>query len=112
MGGFFNTMEQEQSIVCKELETEYGISLGGVVSEKEIIEKLALQVGAIAEKGPDAFFQLMYRLDIPERQLNRAMVDKEAAMEIARLIYNRQLQKIRSRAYYKNKPPDDADISW
>jgi hypothetical protein len=105
-------MEQEKDIVCKELEAEYGISFQGLVSEQEIIEKLALQVGVLAEKGPDAFFQLMYRLDIPEKQLMRAMVDKEVAKEIANLIYNRQLQKLRSRAYYRRKDDADNDLKW
>lgn len=105
-------MEQEKEIICKELEAEYGISLHGLVSEQEIIEKLALQVGVLAEKGPDAFFQMMYRLDISERLLNKAMVDKAAAVEIARLIYNRQRQKIRSREYYKRKEEGDDELKW
>lgn len=105
-------MEQENDIVRKELETEYGISLQGLVSEQEIIDKLALQVGTIAEKGPDTFFQLMYRLDIPEKQLTIAMVDKEAALAIAKLMYNRQLQKVRSRAFYKRKDAGDSELKW
>lgn len=105
-------MEQENDIVRKELETEYGISLHGLVSEQEIIDKLALQVGTIAEKGPDIFFQLMYRLDIPEKQLTIAMVDKEAALAIAKLMYNRQLQKVRSRAFYKRKDAGDSELKW
>ncbi len=105
-------MEQEKDIVCKELETEYGISFHGLISEQEIIDKLALQVGVLAEKGPDAFFQLMYRLDIPEKKLTNAMVDKEAAVEIAKLIYNRQLQKVRSREFYKKRHKNDDDLTW
>jgi len=105
-------MDQEKDIICKELETEYGVSFQGLISEQEIIEKLALQVAVIAEKGPDAFFQLMYRLDIPEKQLVKAMVDKEVAKEIAGLIYNRQLQKLRSRAYYKRKDDGDNELRW
>ncbi len=105
-------MEQERDIVCKELEAEYNISLHGLISEQEIVEKLALQVGAIAEKGPDAFFQLMYRLDISEKQLNIAMIDREAALKIAKLIYTRQLQKVRSRAFYKRKDHEDGELRW
>ncbi|MBN8670926.1 MAG: hypothetical protein J0L80_09585 [Chitinophagales bacterium] len=105
-------MEQEKEIICKELAAEYGISFQGLVSEQEIIEKLALQVGAIAAKGPDAFFQLMYRLDIAEKKLTAAMIDKQAAIEIAKLIYNRQLQKVRSRAYYKKDSNNDDELGW
>lgn len=105
-------MDQEQEIVNRELEAEYGISLHGIVSEQEIIESLALQVGTIAAKGPDAFFQLMYRLDIPEKKLTLAMIDKEAAIQIAKLIYNRQLQKVRSRTFYKKSHKNDDDLAW
>jgi hypothetical protein len=42
----------------------------------------------------------------------RAMVDKEVAKEIANLIYNRQLQKLRSRAYYRRKDDADNDLKW
>ncbi|OSZ82289.1 hypothetical protein CAP35_03205 [Chitinophagaceae bacterium IBVUCB1] len=94
------------------MQAQWGIELSGTVSEQEIIEKLSLQIGVIAEKGADVFFQLMYRLDIPEKLLLKAMADKEAAIEIAKLIYNRQLQKIRSRAFYKGKHETDEDIIW
>jgi hypothetical protein len=105
-------MDNEQQLVARFLESDWGIQLAGVISEQEIIAKLALQIAVIAEKGPETFFQLMYRLEIPEKQLVNAMHDKQVALEIARLVYNRQLQKIRSRAYYKNKPGDEPDISW
>ncbi|MBL7683203.1 MAG: hypothetical protein JNK00_07545 [Flavipsychrobacter sp.] len=105
-------MLQEEEILKQELEKQWGLMLPETISEQEIIEKLSLQIAVIAEKGPDAFFQLMYRLDIPEKQLNRTMYDKEVAKEIAKLVYSRQLQKIRSRAFYKGKSMNDEDISW
>lgn len=105
-------MQNEQQIVAQAIEKDWGIQLAGMVSEQEIIDKLALQIAVIAEKGPETFFQLMYRLDIPEKQLVNAMHDKQVALEIARLVYNRQLQKVRSRAYYKGKPGDETDLSW
>ncbi len=105
-------MQQEEEIAKQALAADWGINLADVFTEEAIIEKLSLQIGVIAEKGPDAFFQLMYRLDIPEKLLLKAMADKETAREIAKLVYNRQLQKIRSREYYKNKPDTDEDIVW
>ncbi len=104
-------MQLEQEVV-QSIQRDWGIELAGVVSEQEILDKLALQIASIAEKGPETFFQLMYRLDIPEKQLINAMHDKQIALQIAKLVYNRQLQKIRSRAYYKNRPNDDETMSW
>jgi hypothetical protein len=102
----------EQELIRQSIQQEWGIELAGQISEREILDKIALQIGHIAEQGPDTFFQLMYRLDIPEKQLVNAMHDKQVALEIARLVYNRQLQKIRSRAYYKKKPNADDEIAW
>lgn len=105
-------MQKEEEIAKQALAADWDINLADVFTEEAIIEKLSLQIGVIAEKGPDVFFQLMYRLDIPEKLLVNAMTNKETAREIAKLIYNRQLQKIRSRAFYKNKPNADEDIVW
>ncbi len=105
-------MENEDEVLKQELGKEWGIELAGIVSEQEILDKLALQIASIAEKGADAFFQLMYRLDIPEKQLINTIYDKDVAMKVAKLVYTRQLQKIRSRQHYKSKPTDDKDITW
>jgi hypothetical protein len=109
---FYWMEHNEQELIRQSIQQEWGVELAGLVSEQEILNKLALQIGHIAAQGPDTFFQLMYRLDIPEKQLVSAMHDKQVALEIARLVYNRQLQKIRSREYYKNKPDAPSDLSW
>lgn len=104
--------QQEHEIIKQAIQRDLGIELAGVFTEQEIIDKLALQIALISEKGPETFFQLMYRLDIPEKQLVNAMHDRQVATEIAKLVYNRQLQKMRSREYYKRKPGSDEDIAW
>jgi hypothetical protein len=105
--------KQELQIIVQSLQQEWGVELSETISEQEIIDRLALQIAAIAGKGPDVFFQLMYRLDIPEKQLINAMHDKEVALQIAKLVYNRQLQKIRSRQYYKGKEGTvDDNLTW
>ncbi|MBN9483427.1 MAG: hypothetical protein BGO70_13175 [Bacteroidetes bacterium 43-93] len=106
-------MANEEKEIAAAISSELGIQLGDVFSKEEIIDKLALKLAGVAEKGAETFFQLMYRLDIPERKLNQAMYDKDAIHEIAELVYNRQLQKARSREFYKrNKPKDDEELGW
>lgn len=95
------------------LQQQYGLEIPDTLSEEAILEKLTQRVMVLINEGADAFFQLMYRLDIPEKQLMAVAGDKNAPEKIARLIYDRQLQKSRSRQYYKNKQAgDDPDLQW
>jgi len=96
------------------LKRDWEISLSDTVSEEEILHQLAKRAAQLIESGPENFFQLMYRLDISEKKLNAVIRDEDVAGKIARLIYERQLQKIKSREYFRNANAmkDDADLSW
>ena len=99
--------------LSQELRQEWGITIPDILSEETILDSLELRVMALIQQGPDAFFQMMYRLDISERLLRTVMHDIDAGKKIARLIYDRQLQKMRSRQFYKNKrEANDEDIIW
>ncbi len=83
------------------------------VTEDAILRQLADRVVLILERGPETFFQLMYRLDISEKKLGAVMQGDDVAMKIARLIYDRQLQKIQSRmANRKAADNDDPELKW
>lgn len=104
-----------QQQVNEALQRDWGIQLPATYTEAEILQALALRIAALVEKSPEAFFQLMYRLDIPESKLNATVQDADAAMHVARLIYNRQLQKIESRQKYRRDDTDhdaDTDLRW
>jgi hypothetical protein len=78
-----------------------------------MLKLLADKVVVILERGPETFFQLMYRLDISEKKLNAVLDDDDVAAKIARLIYDRQLQKIHSRRTHREKSPnDDPELKW
>jgi hypothetical protein len=95
------------------LQNEWGISLSNHISEEEILKQLALRIAQLIEQDLDAFVQLMYRLDISEKKLHGVMGEEYVAEKIARLIYDRQLQKIHSRARYSQKPSsEDSDLQW
>jgi hypothetical protein len=108
--------QNDQLAVAQGLQQEWGIAIPEIISEETILEQLQLKVVQILERGPEAFFQLMYRLDISERKLQDAMyISKSPAASIARLIYVRQWQKMKSRAAHRNtgSKPDAADeLSW
>ena len=92
---------------------DWDLQLPDTLSEEAILKLLADRIVTILERGPETFFQLMYRLDISEKKLNAVMQDEDVAAKIARLIYDRQLQKILSRiANRKTSESDDPELKW
>lgn len=95
------------------LQQEWGLTAPATLTEADLLDKLAERVMELVNEGPDAFYRLMYRLDIPERRLMDSTGHLDTAHRIARLIYDRQLQKIRAREYYKRTGDiPDADLKW
>ena len=95
------------------LQTHWGLQVPERLTEDAIIELLADKVVKILEQGPDVFFQLMYRVDISEKKLNAILQDDNVAHKIARLIYDRQLQKVKSRREHRARPEvDDPELEW
>jgi hypothetical protein len=97
------------------LQTDWGLQLPETLSEEAILKLLAEKIVPIIQKGPDAFYQLMYRLDISEKKLMAILHETDVAGKIAWLIYDRQLQKIRSRLAHRNQQQQgdiDPDLKW
>jgi hypothetical protein len=96
-----------------ELQASWGLERVDMVSEEKLLQMLAHRITEILQQGPDAFFQLMYRLDISEKKLQEVATTDNAAEKIARLVYDRQLGKIQSRHANRQNPGNiDADLKW
>lgn len=103
----------EQAQAIEQLQQEWGIVAPDVVSEEELLQLLAQKIVALIERSPEEFFQLMYRLDIEEQKLNRALHEQDIAQNIAKIIYDRQLMKMRTRQLYKQAgTEEDGDLMW
>jgi hypothetical protein len=107
-----NLSEKEQKVLVKELPADLQLSGDLFVSEAEILAALARKVEDMLQYNRDVFFQLMYRLDILEPKLRVALQQQDVPMAIARLIYERQTEKIVSRRDNKGPQPIDDDLSW
>lgn len=94
------------------LQNDWELQLPDTFTEEMILKILAEKIVTILERGPETFFQLMYRLDISEKKLNAVLGDEDVPQKLARLIYDRELQKIRSRHEHKTKPGNDPDLKW
>ncbi len=101
---------QETASALKE---DWDLQLPDTLSEETILRLLAERIVVILERGAETFFQLMYRLDISEKKLNAVLQEDDVPMKIARLIYDRQLQKIKSRHENRMKSSsDDPELKW
>jgi hypothetical protein len=104
---------QLQEIVSRNLEKEWEIAMPGLVTRETILLALEARISALISKAPETFFQLMYRLDIPEKQLNTILYDMDAPAKIAVMVYERQLQKAESRQKNRGGNIDiDEDLNW
>ena len=105
-----DTLLQQTALALK---SDWDLQIPETLSEEAILKLLADRVVLILERGPDTFYQLMYRLDISEKKLNAILGDEHVADKIARLIYDRQLQKIKSRMEHKSQNTDtDPELKW
>ena len=102
----------EQKDLVQSLQSDWGLQLPELVSEEEILKQLERRVLELADKNPESFFQLMYRLDIPEQKVKAVLFEPDAAKQIASLIYKRQLQKIEVRKMFHNDKEIDDELKW
>ncbi len=101
---------QETAVALRD---DWDLQLPDTLSEEAILQLLADRIVTIIERGSETFFQLMYRLDISEKKLNAVLQEEDVPMKIARLIYDRQLQKIVSRHENRmQQQNDDPELKW
>ena len=66
-------------------------------------------IAELLEGNPDLLFSTLYRLDIYESKINTVLkLESDAPAGLARLIIERQREKLRTREQYK----PDKNIDW
>ena len=104
--------EQEQQSLIRNLPEDLQLSDPGFISENDLLEAIAQKVAEMLRLNRDVFFQLMYRMDIDEHKLRVALQQADVPLSVARLIYERQLDKIAFRRAQQERPDKDSDLSW
>ncbi len=108
-------METEQSALAASLKEKLGLDLPDSFSEEEIILRLEKRLGLLLERNPEEFFQMLYRIDIPEHSLQGVLQLPDALATLAGMVYQRQLQKVKTRLFYKGSQqaqPGDDELKW
>jgi hypothetical protein len=82
------------------------------LSEADFLNALAPKVAYMMQYNSGVFFQLLYKLDVLEPKLKVAMQQADVPMAIARLILERQMEKIISRRDFPASESKEEDLSW
>lgn len=95
----------------------FELRVPGAVSYGELQQLLADRLQAIISSDFQQFIYLLYRIDVSEKKVE-AIIQEAAAVQttpylaIAALIIERQLQKIETRAAFRQQPPEDEEEKW
>lgn len=107
-------LQQTSAFVKKDFEVE---SMPEDVTEDELIDFLERFVLDLIDRNLEKLFWALYRLDINEQKVHRALMPtaKEPPHKvIAKLIFDREMQKAKTRIEYaqKESEADDDVQTW
>ena len=105
-------IEMETHLLIQDLNNTYALELREVPAIGELEELLAEKVNAMIQTDFGALVQLLYRIDINESRLRALLqenAEENAGGVIARLIIERQWQKIETRSRYRSNADGDEE---
>ena len=105
----------ETQALLQDLNNSYELRLREVPTLEELEALLAERVNGMIQQNFGELVQLLYRVDVSEaklRSLLEADAGEDAARVIARLILERQWQKIETRRRYRQDPGESNEERW
>jgi hypothetical protein len=94
------------------LNKEMSLQLPGQITMEELEQELTNHINHLINTDFEKLIFYLYRIDVNERKMKKLLQQEEgvnAAQMIARLIIDRQLQKIKSRAENRTDAVDNED---
>jgi hypothetical protein len=106
--------QTDRGELIRDLNKSWELDMAEGLSADELETVLAGKLNALIQSDFSALVRLLYRIDINESRLRKLLAENEredAGKIIARLIVERQVQKILTRRQYKagEAPPGEAD---
>lgn len=105
-------IEMETHLLIQDLNNIYALELREVPAIGELEELLAEKVNAMIQTDFGALVQLLYRVDVNEARLRGLLqenAEEDAGRVIARLILQRQWQKIETRRQFRQDTNSDEE---
>lgn len=104
-----DTFQQTADLIVKDFALQ---STADTLTEKELLQLLADQVAYMIDNQLEVLLSLMYRLDVDERKVAAALspaAPENPNIGIARLVLERQKQRIFTKQHYKQESNWDWD---
>jgi hypothetical protein len=105
----------ETKALLYDLNTSYGLALQEVPTVETLEALLAERVNDMINKDFSALIQLLYRIDVNEAKLRGILRDNQASdagQLIARMILERQWQKILTRREHSQRDVPNEEGRW
>ncbi len=102
-------LSETTQLIARDFELEGTAEL---VTEEELFNMLANRVAWLIEHRMEYLLSLMYRMDVSEDKVNFALSPQSpepANVAIARLVLDRQKERIRTKREYRQDKLDDWD---
>jgi hypothetical protein len=102
-------MDSAKELIVKDFEL---VAPEEELTEEEFFDFLSDHIAYLIEHKLEYLMSLMYRLDINEAKVHFAlspMAPEPANIGIARLVLERQRQRVATKQYYRQVQPDDMD---
>ncbi|MGB4959089.1 MAG: hypothetical protein WBO36_06400 [Saprospiraceae bacterium] len=93
--------------------SELNIDKNETLSDDQWMELIADRVEWFLEHDKDLLMSYLYRLDVSEQKIDKALTpggEHPATQALAKLIFDRQKQRIATKLKYVVKPIDDWDF--
>lgn len=109
-------MKQINADLIPEINNSLQLQLAESLSYEELHKKLAAEINHLINSDFEKLIYYLYRVDVNETRMRRLLEQKQgenAAMLIADLVIERQLQKIKSRREFNQRENDiDENEKW
>ena len=95
-----------ESELIQVINNQTGIGLPADISMQQLHEKLIIFINHLIQNDFQKLVSILYKIDVDETKLKRILREdagKDASEIIARLIIERELQKIETRKLFKGK---------
>lgn len=107
-----DTTKETSELIFRDFEL---ISPQNQMTEAEIIAYLADAIAYMIEHKLDFLLSLLYRLDVEEAKINRALLpngNESANVALAKLVWERQKKRIETKMRYQQPRNIDWDIDF
>ena len=97
------------------LNTELNTELPQIISEENLLQKLSGFINHLIQTNFQKLVLILYRVDVSETKLKKLLQTEpgeDAATIIARLIIEREIQKINSRNLFRHKNDICDEEKW